>query len=137
MTDYAIVVTKLSDEDGGGYLAVVPDLYGCMSDGESPEEALRNAQSAIDDWIEVARELGRKLPEPGSAAKQSRKREAALVQAIKILTEQYDGLDERIESLVHEIDHVRELVESQAAWGRIDMILNHEAAEGNKSATVC
>ncbi len=45
--DYAIRIEKLSAEDGGGYLATVPDLPGCMSDGETPEEALNNIQDAI------------------------------------------------------------------------------------------
>jgi antitoxin HicB len=34
----------------------VPDLPGCMSDGETPEEALKNAQDAISSWIEAADE---------------------------------------------------------------------------------
>ena len=32
---YAVVIELLSDEDGGGFLAIVPDLLGCMSDGET------------------------------------------------------------------------------------------------------
>jgi len=39
--DYSIVIAPLSAEDGGGYLATVPDLPGCMSDGASREEAAR------------------------------------------------------------------------------------------------
>ena len=37
--DYAVMIAPLSAEDGGGFLATVPDLPGCMSDGETPEEA--------------------------------------------------------------------------------------------------
>ncbi len=62
--DYAIRIEPLSDEDGGGYLALVPDLPGCMSDGETPEEALRNVQDAIASWIEAAREWNRDVPRP-------------------------------------------------------------------------
>jgi antitoxin HicB len=46
MADYAIIVHELSHEDGGGYLAIVPDLPGCMSDGATPDEARRNAREA-------------------------------------------------------------------------------------------
>ncbi|WP_414831655.1 type II toxin-antitoxin system HicB family antitoxin [Afifella sp. YEN Y35] len=66
MTDYAIVIAPLSNEDGGGFVGRVPDLPGCMSDGASAEEALRNTQQAIAEWIEECRRLGRSLPEPGA-----------------------------------------------------------------------
>jgi predicted RNase H-like HicB family nuclease len=55
-------------EDGGGFLATVPDLPGCMSDGETPEEAVTNVQDAILAWIEAARELGREIPAPSRQA---------------------------------------------------------------------
>ena len=46
------------------YIAEVPELPGCMSDGGTYEDALKNIQVIISEWIEVARELGRKIPEP-------------------------------------------------------------------------
>ena len=39
---YPVVVEPLPEEEGGGFAAIVPDLPGCMSDGETPEEALGN-----------------------------------------------------------------------------------------------
>lgn len=62
--DYRVVIEPLSQEDGGGYFATVPDLPGCMSDGETPEEAVANVQDAILCWIEAATELGREVPLP-------------------------------------------------------------------------
>jgi len=44
---YAVVIEPLSAEDGGGFLARVTDLPGCMSDGETPAEALANVEDAI------------------------------------------------------------------------------------------
>jgi antitoxin HicB len=61
---YAIIVEPLPAEDGGGFIATVPDLPGCMSDGETPQEALANVQDAIAAWIEAAKELGHKVPQP-------------------------------------------------------------------------
>ncbi|CAO4150511.1 hypothetical protein LPLAFNJD_LOCUS3216 [Methylorubrum aminovorans] len=61
---YPVVITPLTADDGGGFAATVPDLPGCMSDGDTPEEALRNVREAIDAWIEMARELGHGIPEP-------------------------------------------------------------------------
>jgi antitoxin HicB len=60
---YSVTIQQLFPEDGGGYLAVVPDLPGCMSDGETPQEAFTNAQDAIVSWIEEAHRLGLAVPE--------------------------------------------------------------------------
>lgn len=61
---YPVLIEPLTPEDGGGFLATVPDLPGCMSDGETPEEALVNIQDAIACWMEAAEELGRAIPPP-------------------------------------------------------------------------
>lgn len=62
--EYPIVVEPLAMEDGGGFLATVPDLPGCMSDGATPEEAVANIQDAIATWIEAAHDLGHAVPKP-------------------------------------------------------------------------
>jgi antitoxin HicB len=62
--EYAVRIERLADSDGGGYLATVPDLRGCMSDGETPEEALKNVQEAIVSWIEAAKEWKMEIPQP-------------------------------------------------------------------------
>ena len=62
--EYAVVVEPLTAEDGGGFVATVPDLPGCMSDGETPEEALANVQDASATWLEAANDLGHKIPKP-------------------------------------------------------------------------
>jgi len=36
MRDYKIIVEPLAPEDGDGWLAYVPELPGCISDGETP-----------------------------------------------------------------------------------------------------
>ena len=45
--EFGVVIEPLSDEDGGGYLAYVPDLPGCVSDGATKNEALANVQDAL------------------------------------------------------------------------------------------
>jgi antitoxin HicB len=62
--EYPVVISPLPLEDGGGFSASVPDLPGCLSDGDTPEEALANVRDAIAMWIEAAHELGRKVPAP-------------------------------------------------------------------------
>jgi antitoxin HicB len=61
---YKVVIEPLSDEDGGGFLATVPELPGCMSDGETRAEALANVEDAIATRIYCAREAGEPIPEP-------------------------------------------------------------------------
>ncbi len=51
-------------EEDHSYIAEVPELPGCMADGASYEEALKNAKMVISEWIETAKELGREIPEP-------------------------------------------------------------------------
>jgi antitoxin HicB len=66
ITDYAIVVEPLHADDGGGWLASVPALPGCMGDGETREEAMADALSAIAEWKDAARQLGRDAPGPAA-----------------------------------------------------------------------
>jgi len=57
------VVVWWSEEDRA-YIAEVPELPGCMADGTSYEEALKNVQVIISEWIETAKKLGREIPKP-------------------------------------------------------------------------
>ena len=65
---HEVEVKPLADELGvgelGGWVAIVPELPGCKSDGDTPTEALANAFDAIQCWIEAAVEMGRTVPEP-------------------------------------------------------------------------
>jgi antitoxin HicB len=63
-TDYRFTVRPLSEEEGGGYLVEFPDLPGCMSDGETVEEAIANGEDAKRCWIAAMKEAGRPIPPP-------------------------------------------------------------------------
>lgn len=62
MTKYEIVL-YWSDEDVA-YIAEVPELAGCAADGATRQEALANAETVIQEWLETALSLGRPIPEP-------------------------------------------------------------------------
>jgi len=51
-------------EDDGVFIVEVPELPGCMADGNTYQEAVANAELIIQEWIEVAKELGRPIPKP-------------------------------------------------------------------------
>lgn len=57
------IIIYWSKEDNT-FIAEVPELPGCMSDGKTYVEALTNAEIIIKEWIETAKELGRSIPEP-------------------------------------------------------------------------
>ena len=61
---YAVVIERSKD---GSYWACVPDLPGCISAGDTPEEAQRNIAEAISFHIESLRDHGEPVPEPSAA----------------------------------------------------------------------
>jgi predicted RNase H-like HicB family nuclease len=46
------------------FIAEVPELAGCMADGQTYQEALHQAEIIIQEWLETAQELGRPIPQP-------------------------------------------------------------------------
>jgi predicted RNase H-like HicB family nuclease len=57
------IIIYWSEEDEA-FIAEVPELPGCMADGDTYQMALANAEQIIEEWIETAKELGRAIPEP-------------------------------------------------------------------------
>ena len=46
------------------YVVTFPDLRGCVADGATPDEAVREATRAKDLWLDFAREQGQAIPPP-------------------------------------------------------------------------
>ena len=61
MVRYEVII-YWSEEDRA-FIVEVPELPGCLADGTTYQEALANAEVIIQEWIEMARELGRSIPE--------------------------------------------------------------------------
>ena len=57
------IILYWSEQDQA-VIAEVPELAGCAADGANYEEALRNAEVVIREWIETAESLGRPIPAP-------------------------------------------------------------------------
>jgi predicted RNase H-like HicB family nuclease len=53
----------LEPSEDGGYTAIVPALPGCLSEGESREEALANVQEAIELYLEPVEDEWELSPE--------------------------------------------------------------------------
>lgn len=57
------IIVYWSNEDKS-FIAEMPELPGCMSDGKSYEEVVKNIKVIAAEWIETAKELGREIPIP-------------------------------------------------------------------------
>ena len=62
MSKYEVII-YWSEQDGA-FISEVPELPGCLAHGKSHEEALANIHSAIDLWIQTAKEFNDPIPEP-------------------------------------------------------------------------
>lgn len=51
-------------ESDSAFIVEVPELPGCMADGQTYIEAVTNAEVVISEWIETAQKLGRNIPTP-------------------------------------------------------------------------
>ena len=51
-------------KDDGAVIAEVPELAGCVADGETYQAALANVEKVIQEWLEIAQEEGRPIPSP-------------------------------------------------------------------------
>jgi predicted RNase H-like HicB family nuclease len=59
---YEIIIYWSKEDDA--FIAEVPELSGCMADGNTYSEALQNAELVIAEWIETAQSLNREIPQP-------------------------------------------------------------------------
>jgi predicted RNase H-like HicB family nuclease len=59
---YEVIIYWSNEDDV--FVVDVPELPGCMAHGATQESALRNAQEAMELWLETARESGQHVPEP-------------------------------------------------------------------------
>src|SRR4029079_12941247 len=53
-------------EDDGTYSAVILEFPGCVSQGDTPNEAISNLEDAATAWVEATLEQGQSIPEPSA-----------------------------------------------------------------------
>ena len=73
LDQYPFEIRPLSEEDGGGYLITFPDFAECISDGESPDEAISNGMDALEETISALESMGLPVPAPNSGGAYSGK----------------------------------------------------------------
>lgn len=62
ISKYSMLISWSKEDQA--YIVSVPDLPGCMADGKTPEEAIKNAEIIIQEWIECTMKEGREIPKP-------------------------------------------------------------------------
>ena len=70
--NYPFTVRRLPADDGGGYLIEYPDLPGCISDGDTAEEAIRNGRDAVLSYLRSCVKHHDPVPRPSSTARIAR-----------------------------------------------------------------
>ena len=70
LEDYAIRIEPLPQDEGGGFLVTVPDLPGCVADGETIDAAIAEAQDAFQAWTTAERQDKGRLPAPKTCSGQ-------------------------------------------------------------------
>ena len=61
MNNYEIIIYWSNEDDA--FIVEVPELPGCMADGNTYQEALSHVEVIIQEWIDTAKELNRPIPE--------------------------------------------------------------------------
>lgn len=134
---YTIVVTPLSDEDGGGFLGLVPDLHGCMSDGETRAEAIKNTEDAIEEWISLHKSIGREIPRPGCATKAAAEKQKHLLDALQALLAYADDVDGRLDQIEADLREIRARIDSGLEWDRLVAVSSIASIAKGHTHSVC
>jgi predicted RNase H-like HicB family nuclease len=69
--DHYSMVIKWSEEDDA-YIVTVPELPGCITHGDTYEEAVHQGEDAIETWIDGCLAWGYPIPEPRVLPKRNR-----------------------------------------------------------------
>lgn len=64
MMNYKYEIIIYWSESDQLFIAEVPELAGCKSDGTTYQEAVKNVEIVISEWIETAKQLNRPIPTP-------------------------------------------------------------------------
>ncbi len=56
---YTVLIEK---NEEGGYTVVVPSLPGCITQGDTWQEAMADAREAIAGYIEALKDIGKPVP---------------------------------------------------------------------------
>src|SRR5690606_31089778 len=107
---------------------------GCMADGDTPEDALKNARDALAEWMDTAKAReGFVIPEPGARARYAHEERVAIREAVAAIAKKYDDLDGEIAHLRTRVEEIEEMMEHSRAWSRFESLVGAGSAIARKS----
>ena len=131
MTAYPMIVMPLSDEDGGGFEALFPDLPGCAADGPTPEAAVAGAMETLRAWKGIHAQRGLPMPAPFTALGAHRRRDEDLMGALRSVADYTEAMGARIAALEARLESA--LGRNQDEWMQLIPLMastqRHAAAE--------
>ena len=74
INSYPFTILPLREDEGGGFVVEYADLPGCVSDGNTPEEAVINGRDAVKAYLLSCLKHGDPVPKPRVASGQWRQR---------------------------------------------------------------
>ena len=89
---YPFTIRPLTEADGGGFAIEYPDLPGCLSDGSTPEEALKNGADAVRSYLRSCVKHGDPIPKPCEASGQWRQRVPRSLHARLVAKARHEGV---------------------------------------------
>lgn len=105
--EYLMVVHPIADDEGGGFIAMAPDLRGCIADGDTPEAAIAELCLAIGEWIDEAQRLGREIPAPGQHIGRAAKRHKQHLKLIESQDRLLKDQDKLLREARNEIERIK------------------------------
>src|SRR5262245_25110309 len=89
---YPFTMRPLTEADGGGFLIEFPDLPGCVSDGDTPEDALKHGSDAVRAYLRSCVKHGDPIPRANEASGQWRQRVPRSLHARLVLRARQEGV---------------------------------------------
>jgi len=108
---YIVVVHELTEEDGGGFPALAPDLPGCIGDGDSRAAAIADLEKAMEEWIDEAMRLKREVPQPGDCFAQVTAQQEKVKNLLKAQEDLIKQQDQRLKQQDQHLKEAREEIE--------------------------
>jgi antitoxin HicB len=89
---YPFTIRPLTGDDGGGFAIEYPDLPGCISDGNTPEDALKHGAHAVKAYLRSCVKHGDPIPQPSTASGQWRQRVPRSLHARLVVRARQEGV---------------------------------------------
>jgi antitoxin HicB len=89
---YPFLIRPLTSDEGGGFMIEYPDLPGCISDGETPEDAIEQGRDAVKAYLRSCIKHKDPVPSASKASGQWRQRVPRTLHARLVARARQEGV---------------------------------------------